>query len=343
MHFVPRKERHWPLLSYNLQWIRMLFTGKRWDLGTKKLMSLFHQVGSWGNYVGVRGVSLMDSPTSTCMISGTIQHELTHALGFYHEQSRPDRDTYVAIQWNNIQQGKDHSFTLKTSSFRIFVIASAYNFDKYNSTDVDTQMTPYDYGSVMHYGSTAFAINSSSPSIIAVLNSTAGLGQRVRLSPIDILEIQRYYGCVPTPPDPNATTTTTTASTTRTTTTTTSTTRTTTSSTTSQTTTTTSATTTSRTTSTSATTTTATTTTSTSATTATTTSATTATTTSETTTTETTSTTTAAGSSLHGKLQSSWTISVLGLFWLMHAVKPAHRWLSLHRSQTLHTFFYFLQ
>lgn len=41
----------------------------------------FAPVGSWGNHVAVRGVSLMHSPTSTCMISGTIQHELNHVLG----------------------------------------------------------------------------------------------------------------------------------------------------------------------------------------------------------------------------------------------------------------------
>lgn len=38
-------------------------------------------VGSWGNYVGFRGVSLMDSSSGTCMVTGTIQHELNHVLG----------------------------------------------------------------------------------------------------------------------------------------------------------------------------------------------------------------------------------------------------------------------
>jgi hypothetical protein len=86
------------------------------------------------------------------------------------------------------------------------------NFDKYDSTQVDTLSTPYDYGSVMHYARNAFATASSSPTIIPLLNSSAVLGQRIRLSPIDILEIQRYYGCVPTPSDPYATTSRTTTS-----------------------------------------------------------------------------------------------------------------------------------
>ena len=37
---------------------------------------------------------------------GLVQHEMLHALGFYHEQSETNRDDYVTINWENIQPGK---------------------------------------------------------------------------------------------------------------------------------------------------------------------------------------------------------------------------------------------
>lgn len=71
-------------------------------------------------------------------------HELAHAAGFWHEQSRPDRDTYVQINFGNVQNGFDHNFDIQ-------------------SWIPGTWDTPYDFLSIMHYDQCAFASSGFCP------------------------------------------------------------------------------------------------------------------------------------------------------------------------------------
>ena len=66
-------------------------------------------------------------------------------------------------------------------------------FVKYDDVTVDTQGTPYDYASVMHYNSHAFSGNGL-PTIETV-EPFAMIGQRTRMSPIDIQEVRLFYNC----------------------------------------------------------------------------------------------------------------------------------------------------
>ncbi|CAF0981074.1 unnamed protein product [Rotaria magnacalcarata] len=128
---------------------------------------------SVGYSSGARTLTLQNSG---CFRSGIIQHELIHVLGFYHEQSRPDRDLYVTVNHNNIEIGKEH------------------NFNKYTwgSTVLD-QKSPYDFGSIMHYSSTSFSANGLPT--ITPKQAGAIIGQRDQVSAIDINEIRQFYSC----------------------------------------------------------------------------------------------------------------------------------------------------
>lgn len=59
------------------------------------------------SYLGMIGGSQAVSLQSPgCLWAGVAAHELMHALGFVHEQSRSDRDHHVSILWENIIDGK---------------------------------------------------------------------------------------------------------------------------------------------------------------------------------------------------------------------------------------------
>ena len=49
------------------------------------------------------GAQKVDLKSGSCDSYPTMAHEFYHAYGLYHEHNRPDRDDYIEIKWDNIQ------------------------------------------------------------------------------------------------------------------------------------------------------------------------------------------------------------------------------------------------
>lgn len=66
------------------------------------------------SYVGMIGGEQLVSLDTGCFacnsdgvcVKGVVIHEFMHAAGFYHEQSRTDRDRFITINYDNILPGK---------------------------------------------------------------------------------------------------------------------------------------------------------------------------------------------------------------------------------------------
>ena len=47
-----------------------------------------------------------------CSFMNVIQHEIMHAIGFYHEHNRPDRDNFITVVEANVLVGKENNFDI---------------------------------------------------------------------------------------------------------------------------------------------------------------------------------------------------------------------------------------
>ncbi|CAF1137664.1 unnamed protein product [Didymodactylos carnosus] len=156
-----------------------------WRENNPTWLRIFPGTGCWSYFGkiydrGAQDLSLRKDWNYNCVDQGTVIHEIGHALGLAHEQTRPDRDNYIQIQWNNIEDSQ------------------RFNFDRYAASEVNLFNHGYDYGSVMHYAQDAFSKNGK-PTMIPTYPGweswVAQMGHASELSANDVDKIKKHYGC----------------------------------------------------------------------------------------------------------------------------------------------------
>jgi len=156
---------------------------------TCSVSNFVHIVNSTANNssVGMRGGQQFINITSWGA-QFVIVHELLHCLGFFHEQSRPDRNTFIQVNCANVQGGCNG--TIYNSNFEF--LGAALTFGR------------YDFDSLMHYDQCAFSIDCTAGTtcactntVITVLapnqNQQALIGQRTHLSSLDRATVSFLY------------------------------------------------------------------------------------------------------------------------------------------------------
>ena len=126
------------------------------------------------SYVGMVGGRQNITLSSACSTGNTI-HEIGHAIGLWHEQSRVDRENFVTINYSNIQSGREHNFHTYAQQ----------------GMDGDEYTTSLDFGSIMMYGPYSFSSNGK-PTIVKKDGSTYSV-QRSALSTGDKTGINNMY------------------------------------------------------------------------------------------------------------------------------------------------------
>jgi len=173
MNLKARGEYLEAMVEYEL---RTCVSFKPWE-GEDDFISIYPLGGCW-SYVGHVYPSQQNvSIGNGCEWSVTIEHELMHALGIYHEQSRPDRDDYIFLDLEQVEAGKEH------------------NFNKYDLEFVSPVDTPYAYDSIMHYGAYSFNVADKPTLVPRIEFFTPILGQRKTFSPLDAERINKLYYC----------------------------------------------------------------------------------------------------------------------------------------------------
>lgn len=126
------------------------------------------------SYVGMQGGRQEITLARGCTTGSTI-HEIGHAVGLWHEQSRMDRDYFVTVLYDNVEAGKEHNF-------------STYGDRKMDGAEFTDML---DFESIMMYGTHDFSKNGN-PTIVKKDGSLYNVN-RSRLSAGDVAGITQMY------------------------------------------------------------------------------------------------------------------------------------------------------
>jgi hypothetical protein len=97
------------------------------------------------------GAQQLSLQQNGCVYPQIVMHEFLHALGFAHEQTRPDRDTYVRIYPENIEAGLKCSMFVYLCIHVFAYLGTESNFQRFTNSEVSTLGEVYDYGKKQRY------------------------------------------------------------------------------------------------------------------------------------------------------------------------------------------------
>ncbi|RCN27389.1 astacin, partial [Ancylostoma caninum] len=137
---------------------------------------VFKEDGCW-SFVGRLGKQQDLSLGDGCETVGTAAHEIGHAIGFFHTQSRHDRDSFITFNVQNVKPDWVDQFTKQTT-------ATNENYG-----------IPYDYGNIMHYGANSASFNGKPTMIPNDPKYIETLGSPI-ISFYELLMINQHYGCM---------------------------------------------------------------------------------------------------------------------------------------------------